>query len=147
MSTGHQTPVDVLGHYIYSANKCLLWLKLSRQEKEYTVRNVVINARLPHNLDSLQCDSHQAHKHYSDTLHCLYAAVCLVESRSRVTRTFPRRGVEPDRISNRIPKFEGVGSGVRWGDSASGMGACDVHYTLHSNGTTYRIRAVLDRIA
>lgn len=39
--------VDVLGHYIYSANKCLLWLKVSRQEKERTVRNAVINALLP----------------------------------------------------------------------------------------------------
>jgi hypothetical protein len=46
-------------------------------------------------------DPHQARKRYSDTLHCLYAAVCLVESRSRVTRTFPRRGVEGDRISHR----------------------------------------------
>jgi hypothetical protein len=46
-------------------------------------------------------NSQQAHKRYSDTLHCLYAAVCLVGSRSRVTRTFPRRGVERDRISYR----------------------------------------------
>jgi hypothetical protein len=43
---GHQMPVDVLSHYIYSANKCLLWLKVSRQEKDGTVRNAVINALL-----------------------------------------------------------------------------------------------------
>jgi hypothetical protein len=42
--------VDVLGHYIYSANKYLLWLKVSRKERAGTVRNAVINARLPHNL-------------------------------------------------------------------------------------------------
>jgi hypothetical protein len=47
---GGKTPVDVRGHYIYSSNKCLLWLKVSRQEKEGTDKNAVINAVLPHNL-------------------------------------------------------------------------------------------------
>jgi hypothetical protein len=44
---GYQTLVDILGHYIYSATKCLLWLKVSRKEKEDTVSNAVINAQLP----------------------------------------------------------------------------------------------------
>jgi hypothetical protein len=39
--------VDVLGPYIYSASKCLLWLKVFRQEKDDTDKNAVINVLLP----------------------------------------------------------------------------------------------------
>jgi hypothetical protein len=47
MSMGYQTLVDVLGPYIYSASKCLLWLKVSRKGKDDTDKNAVINVLLP----------------------------------------------------------------------------------------------------